>query len=173
MTNKQLIDYLLSQPANSRDHRDIWKYFVLGINPETRESLDSDFDDLWEYFLKPRIEEFLEFKSVIRERYGLPRLFPPNRYYKTGEIMNACLNKRKGAKTMLVDVLGEKDGCRFCYCERIRLSEFCNQDVFLKEYSKQLRSIRLAKIEKEIEEAKKVVGQLERLYDRMKKEEGD
>ena len=172
MTNKQLIDYLLSQPANATGLKGDWKYVKLGRSCEGN-VFDPDLDDLWEFFLKPRIEEFLEFKSVIRERYGLPRLFPPNRYFKTGEIRNVRLYKRKSAKIMQVEVLGEKGGCRFCYNENIKLSEFCNQDIFLKEYSKQLRSTRLAKIEKEIEEAKKVVDQLERLYDRMKKEEGD
>lgn len=174
MTNKQLIDYLLSQPANSRDYRDIWKYVVLGIHPETRESLDSDLDDFWYIFLKPRIEEFLELKSVIRERYMHPRLFPPNRYAKTGEVLNVALYKRKTAKTMMVSILAEsREGCRYVYNENIRLSEFCNQDEFLKEYSKKLRDQRLEKIEKQLDDARKVVDQLERLYDRMKKEEGD
>lgn len=174
MTNKQLIDYLLSLPANSRDYRDTWRYVALGVSSEKRESLDPDLDDLWEFFLKPRIEEFLEFKSVVRERYMLPRLFPPNRYAKTGEVLSATLCKRKTALTMRVDILAEtRDGCRYIYLEKIRLSEFCNQDEFLKEYSKKLRDQRLEKIGKQLEDARKVVGQLERLYDRMKKEEGD
>ena len=75
---------------------------------------------------------------------------------------------------MRVDILAEtRDGCRYIYLEKIRLSEFCNQDEFLKEYSKKLRDQRLEKIGKQLEDARKVVGQLERLYDRMKKEEGN
>ena len=170
MTNKELIDFILWLPGN---------YFPLGTRaaPHIRlgnsydgTSFDPELDDVWQV-LKSRLEDFLELKSVARERYGFSRLYPPTKFAESGEITCAVLSKNKNAKIMDVDIYATaKDSYNYSYREKIRLEEFCKGEDFISEYAKELREKKLSKVKRKLEEARKTVDRLERLYEKI--EEG-
>ena len=159
LSNKELLD--LIKTLESTEYNRVW------VSEDKNK-------EIWKE-LKIRIEVFLRIKNRVHKKYYHTNIYP-SPYCKSERctIEYAYILTSKAAKRFEVTIRCEECDVHaaWCYCEYIRISDFCNPNFEL-EYSKEQKEKRLEYLDAAIEKKLVQMGALLAEQDKIKKEEGD